>query len=116
MSIELFLSICGFVALIVSGAWALLRIAMSQFDKRLDVRFAALELARTEGRNSYEERFRRMDTLYEQLDREVRKLLIDMPEKFVRREDYVRRETLIEAKIDQLSLRIQNWMLEARNV
>lgn len=115
MTIELALAIFGALGVLVGGAWALLKIAMGQFDRRLDEKFKTLEQARAEGRNAYEERFRRGDMKYEELDREVRKILIDMPDKFVRREDYVRRESLIEAKIDKLGVSIQNWMLEGRN-
>lgn len=110
------------LASLAGGVWAVMRTfaylvakVVAQFKAQLDERFEALERAREDGRKAWDERFAKVEARYEQLDRELRKLLIELPDRWVRREDYVRRETLIEAKIDQLSLRIQNWILESRN-
>jgi len=116
------LGIFGVLAAITAGGWAVLRAfgflvqrTVGQFERRLDERFEALELARSEGRKIWDERITRVEERYERIDRELRDLLVTMPDKWVRREDYVRRETVIEAKIDQLSLRIQNWILEKKH-
>jgi hypothetical protein len=44
----------------------------------------------------------------------VRRILIELPRDYVARTDYVRRETVMEAKIDQLGLRIENWLLREK--
>lgn len=116
------LATVGLIFTIAGGGWALMKAfgylmnrVVEQFKEQLDERFAAQERARDEGRKVWEDRMAKLDEKQERMDRELRKLLIDLPDKFIRREDYVRRETVIESKIDQLSLRIQNWMLEERH-
>jgi hypothetical protein len=123
MNVDVALWIFGPVSTIFAAGWAVTKAfsylvakMVAQFEKRLDERFEALEEARAEGRKIWEERIARLDEKQERTDRELREMLISMPDKYVRREDYVRRETVIEAKIDQLSLRIQNWILENKHV
>ena len=115
MTIEQLISIFGAVALLVMGAWALIRIVVWQFEKRLDERFLGMEEKRKEGRKSSDARFAALDDKYDKLQAEVREILIEMPRQFVERTDYIRRESVIEGKIDQLSLRIQDWIMEKRN-
>ena len=38
----------------------------------------------------------------------------ELPLQYVRREDYVRNQTVIEAKIDAIAMRIENWQLRDR--
>lgn len=112
----------GALCAIATGGWGLMKAfgflmarVVTQFEARLDERFLALERARAEGRKGLEERLMRVDAKQERIDGELRELLISMPDKYVRREDYVRRETVIEAKIDRLGLQIQNWILENKH-
>ncbi len=119
MTLEVALGVFGAIALVVAGTWAVMKAfgllmakIVAQFEKRLDERFAAMELARAEGRKIWEARLMRLDTKQERIDGELRELLISMPDKYVRREDYVRRESIIEGKIDRLGLQIQNWILQ----
>lgn len=114
MTIEMLISLLGAVGLILSGAWVLLRMAMNQFDLRLSERFEAIEKLRTEARRVAGQRMEALESKYERLDIDVRRILIDMPREYVSRTDYIRRETVIEGKIDMLSLRIENWILESK--
>ena len=114
--------IFGPLSTLAAGGWAVFKAfgwlvgkVVAQFEARLDERFAAQETARSERSRLWEARLARVDDNYAKIDRELRDLLINLPDRYVRREDYVRRETVIEAKIDQLSLRIQNWILEKKN-
>jgi hypothetical protein len=111
MSLELFLSIAGFAAAILGGFWTLGRMALAQLDKRLDERFAAQERAREEGRRQFSERLARMEENQHRQERELLQLKADLPVHYVRREDYVRSQTVIEAKLDALALRIENLQL-----
>ena len=122
MSWDAVSSMFGPIAALIAGAWALLKILIWQFEKRLDERenrqserFAALAKVRVDDQKEWQERHGRLDEKYEKLNDEVRQMLIDMPQQFVARTDYVRRESVVEGKIDQLSLRIQDWILEKRN-
>lgn len=112
MTVNEVLALLGAVATLIGGAWALVRLIVAQFEARLDERFEAQERARIEGRNLWEERMARMESKAEKLDSDVRQILIELPREYVTRADYVRRETIIEAKIDQLALRWENWTLK----
>lgn len=85
--ISLLLAFFGFVA---GGAKLLLR----QVEKRLDTRFSTIEIAATEWRR---------------LEREWLEWKAEMPLQYVRREDYVRNQTVIEAKLDAIAVRFDNW-------
>ncbi len=106
MSLELFLGIAGFVCALAGGYWALARLVVAQFEKRLDERFATQETARREGRKAWEERFSSLDTNQRALDRDLLKLKADLPNEYVRREDWVRFGAVIEAKIDRLDTKV----------
>ena len=43
-----------------------------------------------------------------ELERQFYKLQIDLPHAYVAREDYIRGQTVIEAKLDALALKIEN--------
>lgn len=103
-------------ASLCAGAWVLLMLAARQFDARLEERFTTLEKARLEGRQAWEDRISKMESRYEALDLDVRKIMIELPREYVARSDYVRRETVIEAKIDRLGLQLENYILKARDV
>lgn len=109
MSVELFLTIMGAAGLVVGGFWAVASVAGKQFEKRLDERFKGFSEAIAELRRVGLERIEKLESKYETLDRELRRILIEMPREYVARTDYVRRETVLEGKIDQLTLRCQQW-------
>lgn len=114
MSIELQILASVVIALgvVASGYWAIAVLVVKQFEKRLDERFATQEAARVEGRKAWEVRFSRMEDEHRQLERDVLKLRADLPLSYVRREDYVRNQTVIEAKLDALALRFENAVLK----
>lgn len=113
---SLLLGMVGAVGVLISGYWALSKMAISAFNRSLDERFLAQEKTLAEGQRQWSERMNKTEEKLDELERDVRKILIELPREYVTRSDYVRRETVIEAKIDQLSLRIQNWILEGKNV
>lgn len=117
MSIEvgMTLQVLGALATMIGGCWALVKVIVSQFNRQLDERFTALEKARAEGQSAWNKRMEAIEQKQQDLDKDVRQILIEMPREYVTRTDYVRRETVIEAKIDQLTLRIQNWILEEKH-
>lgn len=134
MTVGELLSLFGAVALLVAGFWAVLKVALWQHEKRLDERFAAMEQARKDGRKQWEERFSVHETgertrlqgvegrvtAVEEVARDhERNLLLlkaDLPLHYVRREDYVRNQTVIEAKLDGLALRLENLKLREANI
>lgn len=53
---------------------------------------------------------------WQRVERELMKLQADLPLHYVRREDYIRGQSVIEAKLDGLALRLENVQLRgARN-
>lgn len=108
MSVELLLSLIVAVGAIVAGYYALALLVVKQFERRLDDRFAAQEQARIEGRKVFDERWNKMEANQHRLERELLQLKADLPIHYVRREDDVRKQTVIEAKLDSLALRMDN--------
>ncbi len=88
---------------IVGGYWALGKLVLAQFDKRLDERFAAIDRTREEGRKLGEQRSARYDERQRELEHSFLKLMADLPTNYVRREDHIRFETVIYARLDALN-------------
>ena len=106
MTIELLIALFGAVAMIVAGAWALLRIVVAQFDKRLSERFDAIDKSRLEGAQQWDARFSRMEQSQHNLERDVLALRAELPREYVRREDHIRFETGIYGKLDALNAKL----------
>lgn len=75
------------------------KVLLDQFEKRLDERFSGLEDGHTKALD---------------VERQLFKLQIDLPLQYVRREDYVRNQTVIEAKLDAVASRIENIQLRIK--
>ncbi len=100
--ITLLLSFLGF--LFAAG-----KLLLSQIDRRLNDRFEALENAREQASKHWDEKFgavidqnRREAAGWAALEREFLRFQADLPLQYVRREDYVRGQSVIEAKLDAL--------------
>lgn len=91
------------------------KILLAQFDKRLTERFAAQESARVAAQEHWDQRFSTLDEAARQWARVERDFLewkADLPMTYVMRDDYVRNQTVIEAKLDSVALRIENLQLK----
>lgn len=77
------------------------KLLLGQFEKRLDERFKGLE-----------------DGHHKALDVERQLLMLraDLPLQYVRREDYVRNQTVIEAKLDAVASKIENLQLKTKGI
>ncbi len=82
---------------ILGGFGALMKLLLAQLEKRLDSRFAAMD--------KEAERVRQLELALERLKG-------DLPLNYVRREDFVRNQTVIEAKLDSLALKLENLQLK----
>lgn len=95
------------------------KLLLSQIDRRLNERFIAMEAARDTASKHWDDKFH---SLMEQsqleaqgwgnLERDFLKFQAELPLQYVRREDYVRNQTVIEAKLDAVALRIENLQLK----
>lgn len=85
------------------------KLLLDQVEKRLQERFTAQDLARKEGQDTLRKTLdlhldseRTNATALQALKEDFLRLQADMPLHYVRREDYVRGQTVIEAKLDAL--------------
>lgn len=101
----------------VAGAGRLL---LAQSQKHLDERFAAQEKSRAEaqtqlaGRLDAIEQVNRDETLqWQRVEREMLKFQADLPMRYVMRDDYIRGQTILEAKMDAALAKIDSVQLRA---
>lgn len=102
------------LSLIVSilGGIALLgKIALGQISHGEDTRHAALAVQIT----GIEAAMREETAQWQRLERELLSLKADLPLNYVRRDDFVRVQSIIESKLDGLALRIENASLKRRS-
>ncbi len=105
---------------VLAGFWALTKVIAGQFQRHLDTRFTAQDEAR---RANHAQVAARLDSLeqinreeaaqWQRLERDLLRLQADMPIHYVRREDYIRGQSVIEAKLDGLATKIENAQLRA---
>lgn len=96
------------------------KLLLSQTQRHLDDRFNAQEAARTA---NHEQVQRRLDSMeasareevgnWQRIERDLLKMQADLPLNYVRREDYIRGQSIVEAKLDGLATKIDNAQLRA---
>jgi type II secretory pathway component PulJ len=87
----------GFAVTLIGAFWALLTLLFKQFENNITRQFVALEEDAKE---------------WARLEREFLVFQRDLPLNYVRREDYVRNQSVIESKLDALAVRLENWQLK----
>ena len=104
----------GFMGVCGGGVGLLWRQTLAQ----LDARFAATEHTRAASEAKLAERMaalegvNRDETLqWQRVEREFLKFQADLPMKYVMRDDYIRGQTIIEAKLDSLATKLENAQL-----
>lgn len=102
--------VLGAIAAVIGGAWAVLL----WYEKKLDARFEEQEKRRVEARNQFDARFERLEAADRVHERNHLELMARLPIDYVRREDFVRNQTIIEAKLDALAVRFENAMLRGK--
>lgn len=118
VQIELWGLITFSVGLAISfftAVWGFGKLLMAQFSKQLDERFAAQEAARKTAQEHWDRQFAAIEKSKNQWERVERDFLswkADLPLQYVRREDYIRNQTVIEAKLDAVALKIENIQLK----
>jgi len=117
-----FWQLLGILAGILSAFLTLLfgggRFLLSQFEKRLDARFSNLEKSQKAAQTHMDQRFSTIETAMAKgseeamrLERELMQLKADLPNHYVRRDDFIRVQSIIESKIDGLASKIDNAIL-----
>ena len=96
------------------------KLLLSQTQRHLDTRFTAQETARAANHDQVSRRLDSMEEAarsemgnWQRIERDLLKLQADMPLHYVRREDYIRGQSVIESKLDGVALKIENVQLRA---
>lgn len=101
MTIELNLTNLIFVLCTLVGAfWALVKVIIYQSEKSLDTRFKALSTT-----------IEKDQEITRQLEKDFLRMQAELPLHYVRREDYIRGQSVIEAKLDGLGTKVENALL-----
>lgn len=101
---QLLFAFGGMAAFFLTAMGVGIRILLSLYEKRLAERFDAIVL--------------KLDAEASQLrnlERDFLLLKAQLPIDYVRRDDFVRTQTVIEAKLDGLALRIENVQLRGNH-
>ena len=98
------------------------KLLLTQIDRRLNERFETIEKAREEGQASWRATFaqhldeeRRETDLMRNIEREFLRFQAELPLQYVRREDYVRGQSVIEAKLDALYNKLEVVQMKGAN-
>ena len=115
----IFLLIAG-----IGGLWALMKVIAIQY--RNDIKRELSEHFRVQDITStaqYDKLNTRLDTLdasakvdtgqWQRVERELLTMKADMPLHYVRREDYIRGQSTLEAKVDGVGMKLENALLRA---
>jgi hypothetical protein len=122
------------VAFLIGAFWVLIVMMVRQFKADLKRRFEELEKARKEANEHADdrldklsaqqveantratERLDQLEVLQRATDKDILMLRADLPDKYVRREDAIRSEMGIHAKLDGLAMRMDRFFGKNTNV
>lgn len=95
------------------------KVLLDQIEKRLGERFAGQERLRVEAQKHWDTKFssieaasREESSQWQRIERELLSLKAELPTQYVRREDYIRNQTVIEAKIDRVFGKLELLQLQ----
>ena len=96
------------VAIALLGAFAgLLKALMSQQTKQIEASFAGQNVRL----DSIEKTNREEAGNWQRIERELMAFKAELPMSYVRRDDYIRGQSVVEAKLDGLATKIENAQL-----
>ena len=90
------------------------KLLLAEFEKRQGERFDAQEKARSEAQVHWDQRFTALDTSsreWSRIEKDFLRWQAELPFRYVLRDDYVRNQTVIEAKMDAIATRLENLKL-----
>lgn len=111
------------LGLLLSGLgalWGVVKHGLSQSQRHLDERFALQDATREANHKALATRLDGMEQInrddaaqWQRVERDLLKMQADMPLHYVRREDYIRGQSVIEAKLDALGSKLEAAQLRA---
>lgn len=115
-----FWQLVGLLGAFVASCGAIGFVLLTQIQKGLDQRFTAQEDARATSHTQLAtrldgiEQVNRDETIqWQRVEREFLMFKADLPMKYVMRDDYIRGQTTIEAKLDAIAVKVENTQLRA---
>lgn len=103
----------------VVALFTLGKLLIGQFDKRLNERFTAQDKAREASQKHWDTKFAALENAaaaeakeWLRLEKDFLIMKGELPNQYVRRDDYIRNQSVIESKIDGLAIRIENAILK----
>lgn len=105
---ELLVALAGLISAFATVVWLFSTAIVRQFEKRLDERFNDIQVDFTERAAKDAE----IAMQLRQFERDFSKFQIDMPVLYVRREDYIRGQSVIEAKLDALYSKLETVLIQ----
>jgi hypothetical protein len=109
---QLLLALAGLISAFAMVVWAFGAALIRQFEKRLGERFAAIEEKRREAGALLQQE---LATL-KKMEQDFIKFQIEAPDRFVLRNDYIRGQSILEAKQDALFNKMEVVRLEIAQV
>jgi hypothetical protein len=110
---QFFAFVVSQLGILLAAAWALARVIVGQFTLRLDERQIAQDKLRDQREKALDARFSSLEQSIRQegegwrtVERELLQLKADLPIQYMRREDAIRQEVVIHAKLDALAVKI----------
>ncbi|UOA07635.1 hypothetical protein [Methylobacter sp. S3L5C] len=95
------------------------KLLVGQFEARLDEKFSTQEEARSSAQRHWDVKFAALELAaaneareWQRVERDIMQMKADLPIHYVRRDDYIRNQSVIEAKIDGLAVRLENAFLK----
>jgi hypothetical protein len=95
------------------------KLLIGQFDRRLTERFAAQDKAREVSQKHWDTKFTALENAaateakeWQRIEKDILLMKAELPNQYVRRDDYIRNQSVIESKIDGLAVRIENAILK----
>jgi hypothetical protein len=108
----------GFLGTCATGG----KLLLSQTQAHIDEKFKTQEEARVTGQVQLTKRLDNIESAnreeaqqWQRVERELLRFQADVGLQYVRREDYIRGQSIIEAKLDGLGTKLENAQLRARN-
>jgi len=97
------LELLSVVSVLFGAAFTAAKLVAKQFEIRMSERFRSLD----EKLAGLDANSKREAEQWRSVDRELLNLKADLPVRFVLREDYIRNQSIIEAKLDTVAIKIE---------
>lgn len=94
------------LGVLIGGLLGLSRWLLGQAEKQLDLRFAAMEAARQQAQQQWMDQFETLGEAQERNERRTVQMLSELPLQYQRREDAIRQEVAIIARLDALGEKV----------